>query len=69
MKVPREFESPLLRQLGNVFVGSPSARGSPADFKRKLEFFIFAPKGMAKSGLPEFLIGLFSFYLLVLRWK
>ena len=28
--------------------------GSPADFKRKLEFFIFAPKGLAKSGLPEF---------------
>ena len=30
--------------------------GSPADFKRKLEFFIFAPQlaGLAKSGLPEF---------------
>jgi len=30
--------------------------GSPADFKRKLEFFYLCPAtaGLAKSGLPEF---------------
>ena len=59
---------PALQILGeissNFFESTPPVRkclcwlalceGSPADFKRKLEFFIFAPKGLAKSGLPEF---------------
>ena len=59
---------PALQILGeissNFFERTPPVRkcccwlalceGSPADFKRKLEFFIFAPKGLAKSGLPEF---------------
>ena len=59
---------PALQILGeissNFFERTPPIRkclcwlalceGSPADFKRKLEFFIFAPKGLAKSGLPEF---------------
>ena len=59
---------PALQILGeissNFFKRTPPVRrclcwlalceGSPADFKRKLEFFIFAPKGLAKSGLPEF---------------
>ena len=59
---------PALQILGeissNFFESTPPVRkclcwlalceGSPADFKRKLEFFIFAPKGLAKSGPPEF---------------
>jgi hypothetical protein len=59
---------PALQILGeissNFFESTPPVRkclcwlalceGSPADFKRKLEFFIFAPKELAKSGLPEF---------------
>ena len=59
---------PALQILGeissNFFESTPPVRkclcwlvlceGSPADFKRKLEFFVFAPKGLAKSGLPEF---------------
>jgi hypothetical protein len=59
---------PALQILGeissNFFESTPPIRkclcwlalceGSPADFKRKLEFFIFAPKRLAKSGLPEF---------------
>ena len=61
---------PALQILGeicsNFFERTPPVRkclcwlalceGSPADFKRKLEFFIFAPllAGLAKSGLPEF---------------
>ena len=59
---------PALQILGeissNFFESTPPVRkclcwlalceGSPADFKRKLEFFIFAPKGLAKSGLSEF---------------
>ena len=59
---------PALQILGeissNFFESTPPVRkclcwlalceGSPADFKRKLEFFIFVPKGLAKSGLPEF---------------
>jgi hypothetical protein len=59
---------PALQILGeissNFFESTPPVRkflcwlvlceGSPADFRRKLEFFIFAPKGLAKSGLPEF---------------
>src|SRR3989344_3469298 len=62
--------SPALQIFGeicsNFFERTPPVRkclfwlalceGSPADFKRKLEFFIFAPllRGLVKSGLPEF---------------
>jgi len=43
------FEStPPVRKLGRI------GKHTPADFPFKLEFFIFAPKGLAKSGLPEF---------------
>ena len=41
--------------IGKRKVWLALCEGSPADFKRKLEFFIFAPKGLAKSGLPSFL--------------
>jgi hypothetical protein len=40
--------------VGKSEVWLALCEGSPADFKRKLKFFIFAPKGLAKSGLPEF---------------
>jgi len=42
--------------IGKCLCWLALCEGSPADFKRKLEFFIFAPQlaGLAKSGLPEF---------------
>ena len=40
--------TPPFRKLGGI------GENSPADFPFKLEFFIFAPKGLDKSGLPEF---------------
>jgi len=61
---------PALQILGeicsNFFECTPPVRkclcwlvlceGSPADFKRKLEFFIFAPllRGRPKAGFPNF---------------
>jgi hypothetical protein len=61
---------PALQILGeicsNFFEHTPPVRkclcwlalceGSPADFKRKLEFFIFAPllRGWQKAGFPNF---------------
>ena len=54
LKQDRGFESHSLRQLGNVFVGSPSARARQPILSAKQESYIFAPKGLAKSGLPEF---------------
>jgi hypothetical protein len=62
---------PALQILGeicsNFFERTPPVRkclcwlalceGSPADFKRKLEFFIFAPllRGWPKAGFPNFI--------------
>ncbi len=59
---------PALQILGEIssifFERTPPVRkclcwlalceGSPADFKRKFEFFIFAPEGLAKAGFPNF---------------
>ena len=60
------------RQLGNVFVGSPSARARQPILTANWNFLSLpagrqvcpATAGLAKSGLSSFLIGLFSFYLL-----
>ena len=52
----RGFESHPLRQVGKRKVWLALCEGSPADFKRKLEFFIFARDSeQSKSGLPSFL--------------
>jgi hypothetical protein len=42
--------------VGKSEVWLALCEGSPADFKRKLEFFIFAPllRGWPKAGFPNF---------------
>ena len=56
-KLSRGFESRPLRQSKNLSVGSP------ADFKRKIDFFVFVLRSKtARSGLFFFLLLKFIFF-------
>ena len=55
------------RQLENLPFDSPATRARQPILGAKLNFFLcLATAGLAKSGLPSFLIGLLSFYLVKL---